>query len=140
MNKKAGNIILLVWIGTTSLLDLGIGIFSFPIIAYVNYLNDGAPYYEENAYTIPIHEIVLNQTIVSLLVFLFGIVWSVIVLLSSERLLFLLKFPTPQNNKFSRFSLGLLKFALLTMILTILVGNITLIYDQIQGRAAFDRK
>ena len=140
MNKNARNIILWIWIGTTSLLDLGIGVFSFPLVAYINYTNDGAPYYEDNAYTMPIHGIVFNQIIISLLVFLFGLVWSAIVLMSSERLLFFLKFPTPQNNRFSHFSLGLFKFALLTIMLTILFGNVHLIYDQIQGRSAFDRK
>jgi hypothetical protein len=140
MNKQAGNIILSIWLGITSLLDLGISIFFYPIVAYINYTNDGAPYYEENAYIIPIHQIVLNQIVMSLLVLLFGLVWSAIVLMSSQRLLVFLKFPIPQNNKFSHFSLGLFKFALLTIFLAILVGNITLIHDQIQGRAAFDRK
>ena len=139
MNKKARNLILWIWIGTTSLLDLGIGVFSFPLIAYINYTHNGAPYYEDTAYTMPIHRIVFNQIIISILVFLFGIVWSAIVLMSSERLLVFLKFPTPQNNKFTHFSLGLFKFALLTIILTIFVGNANLIYDQIQGRSAFDR-
>jgi hypothetical protein len=140
MNKKSRNIILWIWIGTTSLLDLGIGIFSFPLIAYINYPNDGMAYYEDNAYTMPIPGIVFNQIMISLLVFLFGIVWSAIVLMSSERLLFFLKFPTPQNNKFSHFSLGLFKFALLTMTIAIFVGNANLIYDQMQGRAALDRQ
>jgi hypothetical protein len=140
MNKKAGNTILLIWIGITSLLDLGLGMFFYPIIVYVNYANDGAPFYEDNAYAIPIHELVLNQIVVSLLLLLFGVVWSAIVLMSSERLLVLLKFPTPQNHKFSHFSLGLFKFALLTIVLAILIGNVSLIYDQIQGRSAFNLK
>jgi hypothetical protein len=135
MNKTIEKIILWIWIGTTSLLDFLLGMFAFSLLAYVNHSNEGV-YYEGNAYTQPIYVMVFNQILMSLLVFLFGVAWSAIVLISSERLLVFLQLPTPQNNKFSHFSLGLFKFALLTVVLTILVGNIYLIYDQIHGRAA----
>jgi hypothetical protein len=68
---------------------------------------------------------------------LFGLVWSSIVLLGTERLLVFLNIPTPGTNKFTKLSLGLFKFALLTMIFSLLIGNINLIYDQIQGRGVF---
>jgi hypothetical protein len=136
MNKKVANIILWTWLGTTTLLDLSIGLFSFSTLAYLDRANGGTPYDEYNAYNLSIKTIVINQVIISLVVFLFGLAWSGIVLLATERLLVFLNFPTPGNNKFSKLSLGLFKFALLTTILALLIGNIYLIYDQIQGRSA----
>jgi hypothetical protein len=137
MSKKGRNLVLLLWIGTTLLLDLLLGVFSLPLVAFVNAMNDGAPYYEDNTYALPIQTVVVNQVVTSLLLILFGLAWSAIVLMSSERLLLFLKFPTPQNHKFSDLSLNLFKFALLVVVFTILIGNISLIYDQIQGRAVF---
>jgi hypothetical protein len=128
MNKTVEKIILWIWIGTTSLLDFLLGMFAFPLLADVNHSNDGAD-------TQSLYIIVFNQILMSLLVFLFGVVWSAIVLMSSERLLVFLQLPTPQNHKFSHFSLGLFKFALLTVVITLLTSNIYLIYDQIQGRS-----
>jgi hypothetical protein len=137
MSKKVRSLVLLLWIGTTLLLDLLLGTFSLPLVAFVNLMNAGVPYAEDSTYNLPLHSIVLNQVITSLLVLLFGLVWSSIVLMSSERLLLFLKFPTAQNNKFSGLSLNLFKLALLTVIFTVLIGNISLIYDQIQGRGLF---
>jgi hypothetical protein len=135
MNKKVANIILWAWLGITTLLDLSIGLFSFSTLAYLDRANGATPYDEYNAYNLSIETIALNQVIISLVVFLFGLAWSGIVLLATERLLVFLNLPTPGNNKFSKLSLGLLKFALLTTILALLIGNGYLIYDQIQGRA-----
>lgn len=128
MNKKVVRIILFSWVGATSLLDLSIGVFSFFTIAYMNPTD-----YEYVADTFPIHIIVV-QIIGSLLVFLFGIIWSSIILLATERLLVFLKFPTAGNNKFSKFSLGLFKIALLSIAIALLMGNISLIYHQMQGK------
>ncbi|AFY94441.1 hypothetical protein [Chamaesiphon minutus] len=140
MNKKVRQIILLLWIGTTSLLDFLLALFTYPLITFFNYANDGPPYYEQNSYYLPIHEIVINQVLVSFLFLLFGIAWSSIILLGTERLLSFLRFPTPGNNKFTHLSLGLLKFALITIVCTILASNIYLIYDQIQGRGGIGSK
>lgn len=126
-----------IWIVTTLLFDLLLGMFSLPLVAYVNSMNAGLPYYEDSTYSLPIQSIVLNQVITSLLLLLFGLVWSAIVLMSSERLLLFLKFPTSPSKKFSGLSLNLFKFALLTVIFTVLIGNISLIHDQIQGRGLF---
>jgi hypothetical protein len=134
MNKKVRQIILLLWIATTSILDFSLAFFTYPIITFFNYTNDGPPYYEKNPYHLPIPEIVLNQVLVSFLFLLFGIAWSSIVLLGSERLIYFLRFPTPGNNKFTHLSLGLFKFALIVIVGTILFSNIYLVYDQMQGR------
>jgi hypothetical protein len=140
MNKKVRQIILLLWIGTTSLLDLSLALFLYPIVTFFNYADDGAPYYEQNAYHLPIHTIVINQILVSCLFLLFGIAWSSIVLLGSERLMYFLRFPTPGNNKFSHLSLGLFKFALIVIGCTLLFSNIYLVYDQMQGRSGTGAK
>jgi hypothetical protein len=140
MNKKVRQIILLLWIGTTLLLDLLLALFTYPLITFFNYTNDGPPHYEQNPYYLPVYEIVLNQVLVSFLFLLFGIAWSSIILLGTERLLYFLRFPTPGNNKFTHLSLGLLKFALITIACTILASNIYLVYDQIQGREAIGSK
>jgi hypothetical protein len=134
MNRKVRQIILLLWIGTTSLLDFLLALFAYPLITFFNYSKDSPPHYELNPYYLPIHEIVINQVLISFLFLLFGVAWSSIILLGTERLLYFLQFPTPGNNKFTRLSLGLLKFALITIVCTILASNIYLIYDQIQGR------
>jgi hypothetical protein len=132
MNKKVRSIILSTWIGITSSLDLCIGILSFSIIAYINYAENGS-----TESTLPIYVIALTQIIISLLVLLFGVVWASIILLATEKLLFSLKFPTPGNNKFSKLSLGLFKLALTTIAIALLLGNINLVYNQLQGRAIF---
>jgi hypothetical protein len=140
MNKKVRQTILLLWIGTTLLLDFLLALFTYPIITFFNYTNDGPPYYEQNSYYLPIYEIALNQVLVSFLFLFFGVAWSSIILLGTERLLYFLQFPTPGNKKFTHLSLGLFKFALITIVCTILASNIYLIYDQIQGRESISSK
>jgi hypothetical protein len=137
MNKAVEQLVLWIWIGTTSSLDFLLVMVALPTIAQVNYFSDSGFYHDDNAYTQPIYAIVINQIVISGLCLLFGLVWAAIVLIGSERLLVFLKIYTPGNNKFSHFSLGLFKFALIIVIFTILVGNIGLIYDQIQGRGRF---
>jgi hypothetical protein len=135
MSKPVEKLILWLWIGTTSLLDLSLVIFTLPTIAHVNYFNSGISS-AESISTEPLYILVINQVGMSLLFLLFGMVWAAIVLISSERLLVFLAFPTPGNQKFSRLSLALFKLALSAIVLTITIGNINLIFDQIQGRAA----
>jgi hypothetical protein len=128
MDKKVRQIMLLLWIGTTSLLDLAIAGFAFSLIACLNCAGISG---ESSA--VPIYAIVINQVLISLLMLLVGIVWSGLVLLATERLLVFLKFPTPGNSKFSKFSLGLLKVALIAIVLALISSNIYLVYTQIQG-------
>jgi hypothetical protein len=140
MNKLVKQSILWFWISTTSLLDLSLGIMSFWIISLTIHLgDDGAPYYKYNIYALPISEVIILQVELSLFFFLIGLAWSGIVLTGSERLLSLLKFPQSQNKRFRSLSSRLFKVALITVVVSIAIGNISLIYDQIQGRAAFDR-
>jgi hypothetical protein len=138
MSKAVDKLILWLWIGTTSLLDLSLVIFTLPTIARVNYLNSGLSS-EDSIFTQPLYILAIDQIGISLLFWLFGMVWAAIVLIASERLLVFLDFPTPGNNKFSQLSLALFKFALVAIVFVILIGNISLIYDQIQGRAGLDR-
>jgi hypothetical protein len=137
MSKRSKNLILWIWIGITLLLDLLLGMFSLPLVAYVNSTNAGMRYAEDSTYSLPIQSIVINQVATSLILLSFGLVWSAIILMSSERLLLFLNFPTSPNNKFSIVSLNLFKLALSIVIFTILIGNISLIHDQIQGRGLF---
>jgi hypothetical protein len=134
MNKTVASITLLFWIGTTICLDLLLAMFSLPIVAATMAIDDATPYYERYAYRAPIYEVVLVQVGISLLFLAIGIVWSALVLLISERLLIFLKYPTPQNHKFSHLSLTLFKIALAIAIFTVLIGNISSIYDHIQAR------
>ncbi len=138
MIKAINKLILWLWIGTTSLLDLSLVIFTLPTIARVNYFNSAVSVVDSISNQ-PIYLLAIDQIGISLLFLLFGMVWSVIVLIATERLLVFLAFPTPRNNRFSRLSLTLFKLALVAIVLTILIGNISLIYDQIQGRAGLDR-
>jgi hypothetical protein len=132
MNKKVRQIILLLWIGITLLIDFLISIFAFSLIGYPVIPIDSI---SETIYNLPLDRLIFAQVTVTLLMCLFGLAWSVIVLLGTERLLSFLRFPTPGNNKFSKLSLSLFKLALIAIILTIAIGNGYLIYDQIQGRA-----
>jgi hypothetical protein len=138
MIKAINKLILWLWIGTTSLLDLSLVIFTLPTIARVNYFNSPVSVVDSISNQ-PLYLLAIDQIGFSLLFLLFGMVWAAIVLIASERLLVFLEFPTPGNNKFSRLSLTLFKLALVAIVLTILIGNISLIYDQVQGRAEIDR-
>jgi hypothetical protein len=135
MNKTVAGLILLLWIGTTLCLDLTIALFSLPIVANLPAANDGIPYYERQIFTDPLLEVVSIQVVISLVFLAFGIVWSGIVLLATERILRFLKFPMPPANKFSILSLNLFKIALSSAIFTFSIANICTIYDQIQGRS-----
>ena len=140
MDKKVRQVMLLLWIGTTSLLDLAIAGFAFSLIACLNCANGmsvgvASPLENRESTAVPIYTIVINQVTISLLMLLVGIVWSGLVLLATERLLVFLKFPTPGNSKFTKFSLGLLKVALITIVLALLLGNTYLIYTQMQGES-----
>jgi hypothetical protein len=130
MTKQARQIILLFWIGATSLLDLAIAEFAFSLIACLNCATYGMTREDANK---PIYSIVIDQITISLLMLLVGVVWSGFVLLATERLLVFLNFPTPGNRKFTKLSLGLLKFALIATVLTLLLGNIYLVYKQTGG-------
>jgi hypothetical protein len=136
--KAINKLILWLWIGTTSLLDLSLVIFTLPTIARVNYFNSAVAAGDSISKQ-PLYLLAIDQIGVSLLFLLFGMVWAAIVLIATERLLVFLDFPTPGNNKFSRLSLGLFKLALIAIVFAILIGNISLIYDQIQGRAGLNR-
>jgi hypothetical protein len=138
MIKAINKLILWLWIGTTSLLDLSLVIFTLPTIARVNYFNSPVSAVDSISKQ-PLYLLAIDQIGFSLLFLLFGMVWAAIVLIASERLLVFLEFPTPGNNKFSRFSLALFKLALMAIVLTVLIGNISLIYDQVQGRVEIDR-
>jgi hypothetical protein len=130
MTKQARQIILLLWIGTTLLLDLTIAGFAFSLIACLNCATYGMTREDAN---IPIYTIVINQVAISLLMLLVGVVWSGLILLATERLLVFLNFPTPGNRKFTKLSLGLLKVSLIATVLTLIVGNIYLVYRQMGG-------
>ncbi len=132
MMKAINKLILWLWISTTSLLDLSLVISILPTIARVNYFN-GAVSAVDSISNQPLYLLAIDQIGISLLFWLFGLVWAAIVLIATERLLVFLDFPTPGNNKFSRLSLALFKFALVAIVFAILIGNISLIYDQIQG-------
>ena len=132
MDKKVRQLILFLWIGTTSLLDFAIAGFTFSLIACLDCANYGTIDRES---AVPIYTIVINQTLLSLLMLLVGIVWSGLVLLATERLLIFFEFPTPGNSKFSKFSLGLLKIALVTTSTALLLGNIYFIYMRTQGES-----
>jgi uncharacterized membrane protein YjgN (DUF898 family) len=136
--KAINKLILWLWIGTTSLLDFSLVILTLPTIARVNYFNSAVSVADSISRQ-PIYLLAIDQIGISLLFLLFGLVWAAIVLIASERLLVFLEFPTPGNNRFSKFSLALFKLALVAIVLTILIGNISLIYDQIQGRSGLDR-
>ena len=133
MDKKVRQLILFLWIGTTSFLDFAIAGFTFSLIACLNCTSYGTNARE--AAIVPIYTIVINQTLLSLLMLLVGAVWSGLVLLATERLLVFLKFPTPGNRKFTKFSLGLLKVALVMTITALLLGNIYFIYMRTQGES-----
>jgi hypothetical protein len=132
MDKKVTQVMLLVWIGTTALLDLAIAGWAFSLIACLDCLTYGMTRADA---AVPIYVTVINQVSISLLMLLVGVVWSGFVLLATERLLVFLNFPTPGNRKFSKLSLGLLKFALITTILALLLGNIYLVYTLIGGES-----
>jgi uncharacterized membrane protein YjgN (DUF898 family) len=138
MSRKIDKLILWFWIATTSLLDLSLVIFTLPTIARIDYFNHKVSAVDSISKQ-PLYLLAIDQIGFSLLFLLFGMVWAAIVLIASERLLVFLEFPTPGNNKFSRLSLTLFKLALVAIVLTILIGNISLIYDQVQGRAGIDR-
>jgi hypothetical protein len=139
MNKAVKKLILWMWIGISNYVGLMLGLKSIYIISYLASYNDGAPFYEQNSYATPIHEIIILQIAVTVVLLIFGLVWAALVLILSERLLAFLQFPAPGNNKFSKLSLGLFKFALIVIIFGVSIGNISLVYDQIQGRAQFNR-
>jgi hypothetical protein len=128
--KAINKLILWLWIDTTSLLDLSLVIFTLPTIARVNYFSSAVAAGDSISKQ-PLYLLAIDQIGISLLFLLFGMVWAVIVLIATERLLVFLEFPTPGNNKFSRLSLGLFKLALIAIVFAILIGNISLIYDQI---------
>jgi hypothetical protein len=132
MMKAINKLILWLWISTTSLLDLSLVIFILPTIARVNYFNSGVSAVDSISNQ-PLYLLAIDQIGISLLFWLFGMVWAAIVLIATERLLVFLEFPTPGNNKFSRLSLALFKLALTVIIFTILIGNISLIHDRLQG-------
>jgi uncharacterized membrane protein YjgN (DUF898 family) len=136
--KAINKLILWLWIGTTSLLDFSLVILTLPTISRVNYFNSAVSVADSISRQ-PIYLLAIDQIGISLLFLLFGLVWAAIVLIASERLLVFLEFPTPGNNRFSKFSLALFKLALVAIVLTVLIGNISLIYDQIQGRSGLDR-
>jgi uncharacterized membrane protein YjgN (DUF898 family) len=131
MMKAINKLILWLWIGTTSLLDLSLVIFILPTIARVNYFNSEVSAADSISKQ-PLYLLAIDQIGISLLFLLFGMMWAAIVLIASERLLVFIEFPTPGNNRFSRLSLALFKLALMAIVFTILIGNISLIYDQIQ--------
>jgi hypothetical protein len=133
MSKAVEKLILWSWIGTTSLLDLSLVIFTLPLVARVNYFSSSALSGGDFNSTQPLYLLAIDQIGVSLLFLLFGLVWAAIVLIASERLLVFLEFPTPGNNKFSRLSLTLFKLALIAIVFALSIGNISLIYDRIQG-------
>jgi hypothetical protein len=134
MDKKVKQPILLLWIGITSALDFAIAGFTFSLLACLNCANYGT--IERDSAAVPVYTIVINQILLSLLMLLVGIVWSGLVLLATERLLVFLKLPTPGNSKFTKFSLGLLKFALIAICLALFLGNFYLIYTRMQGESS----
>lgn len=140
MTKKTRQAVLSLWILVTSGLDLWLAWFTGTLIAFWNYAGDRPPYYEETPYRLPIDRLVFNQFSISILCLLCGIAWSLMILISSERLLGFLQFPTPTNNKFSHLSLGLFKLALVVVALTQIVSNGYMIYDQIHGRGSINLK
>jgi hypothetical protein len=131
MDKKVKQSILLLWIGTTSALDLAIAGFTFSLLACIDCANYGT--IDRESAAIPLYTIVINQILLSLLMLLVGIVWSGLVLLATERLLVFLELPTPGNGKFTKFSLGLLKIALIAIAIALLIGNLYPIYTRMQG-------
>jgi hypothetical protein len=136
--KAINKLILWLWIGTTSLLDLSLVIFILPTISRSNYFNSTVSTVDSLSGQ-PLYLLAIDQIGISLLFLLFGMVWAAIVLIASERLLVFLKFPTPSNNKFSRLSLTLFKVALATIVFAIFIGNISLFYDRFPGGAGIDR-
>jgi ABC-type uncharacterized transport system permease subunit len=139
MNKTGAKLILSIWIAITLSIDLFLSTISFWIVRFSITLNEGGQFRKDTPYAMPIHEVALHQIVISLIALFFGMIWVGIVLIASNRILLLLRFSRPQNSSFNRLSLNLFGLGIIAIALGIASGNINMIYDQIQGRARFDR-
>jgi hypothetical protein len=139
VHKAVKKLILSIWIGITLSIDLFLSTISFWVVRFVITLNEGGPFRKDTPYAMPIYDVVLHQIAVSLVALFFGLIWLGIVAIASERILLLLRFSRSQNSSFNSLSLKLLGFGIVAICLGIAIGNIDIIYDQIQGRARFER-
>jgi hypothetical protein len=139
MNQVVKKLILSIWIGITISIDLFLSKIAFWIVRFTLALNEGGPFRKDTPYAMPVYEVILHQVIVSIVTLSIGIICAGIGWKISARILLLFRFYRPDRSRFDRLNLQLLQFGIIAIGVGITIGNIDIIYDQIQGRARFDR-
>jgi hypothetical protein len=131
--------ILSIWIGIILSIDLLLSWLSLLLSISITLL-EGGYYRKDTPYAMPIHEVILTQISFSIGGLFIGLIWSSIILIVSERLLLLLKFPKSQDRRFHSLTLTLIGFTMGMIVVAIAIGNGWMIDDQMRGRDRFERK
>ncbi|WP_310483461.1 hypothetical protein [Chamaesiphon sp. VAR_48_metabat_403] len=139
MKTAIGNLAIGMWIVASLWVDLWLGTMLMWTVSTFLSLTEGGPFRKATPYAMPIHEVLIYQISTSLLCLFIGLAWAGIVLVISERLLVLLKSNSRSARQFQRLSTILYILAIGAIVIGITIGNAIVYYDQIQGRAAFDR-
>jgi hypothetical protein len=136
-SKIISNLIISIWIGTVGSIDLLLSWISLIIRIGIS-LNESGYYRKDTPYAVPIHEVIFSQFYLSIGCLCIGFVWSGILIIISERLLFLLKFPKYQDRRFHSLTLKLVGFTMGMIVVAIAIGNGWIAVDQIRGRERFE--
>ncbi len=139
MKTAIGNLIIGIWIIINLWVDLWLSTMLLSIVSTFLSLTEGGPYRKATPYAMPIHEVSIYQISLSLLCLFIGLAWVGSVLVISERLLVLLQSRSRSDRQFQWLSTSLCILAIGAISIGIIIGNTIVYYDQIQGRAAFDR-
>jgi hypothetical protein len=131
-------LILSIWIGIVGSIDLLLSWISLIISTSIS-LNESGYYRKDTPYAMAIHEVIFGQFYLSIGCLCIGSIWSVIVIIVSERILFLLKFPKSQDRRFHSLTLKLVGFTMGMIVVAIAIGNGWIAYDQIRGRERFEQ-
>ncbi len=138
-DRVVKKLILSIWIVITISIDLWLSTIAFWIVRFTIALNEGGPFRKDTPYAMPIHQVILHQVVVSSIALSIGIICAGIGWKISERILLLFRFSHPDWRRFDRLNLQLIQFGIIAIVVGIAIGNIEIIYDQIQGRERFDR-
>jgi hypothetical protein len=137
INSIISNSILSIWISIIVSIDLLLSWISLIISVSIS-LNESGYYRKDTPYAMPIYEVIFGQVYLSIGCLCIGSIWSVILIIISERLLFLLKFTKSQDRRFHSLTLKLVGFTMGLIIVAIAIGNGWIAYDQIRGRERFE--
>ncbi len=127
-------IVIRVYVLLVAFVNIVLGIILFWALRWLPYYNDGAPYYEQNAYRKAILELILDQASLIFWALFVSVIWVLMVWVFTSYILHFYLSANPNSIAFTKLKPKLTKLTFVLMLMAILGANLVVAYDQFTVR------